>query len=90
MTVEGYIEVKQYRKNNDAVVKWSWMNSLVFVNGNINRNEREVSKMTVEYRDELGVVMEEVDKDGISFLEGKAYFNDKIIDMSSLVSIRGR
>ena len=49
---------------------------------------QEVSKMTVEYRDELGVVTEEVDDYGISFLEGKAYFNDKVIDMSSLVSIK--
>ena len=44
--------------------------------------------MTVEYRDELGVVMEEIDKDGISFLDGKAYFNDKVIDMSSLVFVK--
>lgn len=44
--------------------------------------------MTVEYRDELGVVTEEVDKDGVSFLDGKAYFNDKVIDMESLVSIK--
>jgi len=44
--------------------------------------------MTVEYRDELGVVTEEVDKDGISFLEGKAYFNDKVIDISSLVFVK--
>lgn len=46
------------------------------------------SKMVVEYRDELGVIREEIDDNGISFLEGKAYFNDKVIDMGSLVSIR--
>ena len=44
--------------------------------------------MTVEYRDELGVVMEEVDDYGISFLDGKAYFNDKVIDMLSLVFVK--
>lgn len=46
------------------------------------------STMVVEYRDELGVVREEIDENGVGFLDGKAYFNDKVIDMENLVSIR--
>ena len=46
------------------------------------------STMVVEYRDELGVVREEIDENGVSFLDGKAYFNDKVIDMNALVQIR--
>lgn len=43
--------------------------------------------MTITYRDNLGIVAEKVDEFGVSFCEGKAYFNDKKVDVSSLVSI---
>ena len=44
--------------------------------------------MEVIYRDEIGVITEIVDEDGVSFCDGKAYFNDKAIDMNALVQIR--
>ena len=41
----------------------------------------------IAYRDEIGIVTEILDKDGVSFSDGKAYFNDKVIDMIALVCI---
>lgn len=43
--------------------------------------------MTITYRDDLGIVAEKVDEFGVSFCEGKAYFNDKTVDISKLVII---
>ena len=43
--------------------------------------------MYVVYRDELGYVSEKVDEYGISICDGKAYINDKIIPITSLVGI---
>lgn len=43
--------------------------------------------MIVVYRDELGVVEEKVDEDGIDFLNGNAYFNDKQIPMKDIQRI---
>ncbi|MCR5453167.1 MAG: hypothetical protein K6F00_11125 [Lachnospiraceae bacterium] len=44
--------------------------------------------LVVVYRDELGPVMEVVeDEPIISFLEGKAYFNDTVIDINNLIRI---
>lgn len=48
----------------------------------------EVTKMQIEYRDEIGIVTETVDEDGVSFCDGKAYFNDKTVEITALVSIR--
>ena len=57
----------------------------------LNHSIRYVTiRMVVEYRDEIGVAIEELDENGISFLEGKAYFNGKVINMENLVSIRER
>lgn len=43
--------------------------------------------MIVVYRDKLGVVEEKVDEDGIDFLNGNAYFNDKKIPMKDIQRI---
>ena len=43
--------------------------------------------MIVVYRDELGVVEEKVDEDGIDFLNGNAYFNDKQMPMKDIQRI---
>ena len=45
------------------------------------------TKMIITYQDEIGILREEIDKYGVSFSDGKAYFNDKAIDMTSLISI---
>ncbi len=52
--------------------------------------------MTITYRDEIGIVCQEVDNaenGSISFLDGKAYFTsdgtDFIIDVSSILQISG-
>lgn len=44
-------------------------------------------KLMISYRDELGVVIEEVDEYGVSFVDGKAYFNDKTIPMGNIIGI---
>ena len=46
------------------------------------------TKMEITYRDEVGTVTETVDSDGVSFCDGKAYFNDKAIEMTALISIK--
>lgn len=43
--------------------------------------------MKIAYRDELGVIIETIDEYGISFVNGKAYFNDKVIPMDSIIGI---
>jgi len=43
--------------------------------------------MIVVYRDELGVVEEKVNEDGIDFLNGNAYFNDKQIPVKDVQRI---
>lgn len=43
--------------------------------------------MIVVYRDELGIVEEKVDEDGIDFLNGNAYFNDKQIPVKDVQRI---
>lgn len=43
--------------------------------------------MTIIYRDEVGIVSEDVDSFGIDFLDGKATFNDKEIDVSAIICI---
>lgn len=43
--------------------------------------------MTIVYRDEISHVAEKVDEDGVFFCGGKAYFNDKKVDVASIVSI---
>jgi len=43
--------------------------------------------LKISYRDELGIVIEEVDEYGVSFADGKAYFNDKTIPMEYVVAI---
>lgn len=56
-------------------------------------NENGVIKMLIAYRDELGVVCQEVENGSISFLEGKVYFTsngiDFIIDVFSILQING-
>ena len=44
--------------------------------------------MVIGYVDELGGVIEEVDEYGISFGKGKAYFNDKIIEIENIRQIQ--
>ena len=46
------------------------------------------TEMGITYRDEVGIITETVDSNGVSFCDGKAYFNDKVINMDSLVSIQ--
>lgn len=43
--------------------------------------------MTIVYRDDLGHVAEKIDEDGVTFCGGKAYFNDKKIDVESIIEI---
>ena len=43
--------------------------------------------LKISYRDELGIVIEEVDEYGVSFADGKAYFNDRAIPMEYVVAI---
>lgn len=43
--------------------------------------------LKISYRDELGIVIEEVDEYGVSFADGKAYFNDKTIPMEYVIAI---
>ena len=56
-------------------------------------NENGVIKMLITYRDELGVVCQEVENGSISFLEGKVYFTsngtDFIIDVFYIIQING-
>ena len=44
--------------------------------------------MIIVYCDDIGIVVEEVDEFGISLSGGKVYFNDKIIDISSIMEIQ--
>lgn len=44
--------------------------------------------MIIEYRDELGVVIEEIDEYGISFVDDTVYFNDKKVNVKALIAIR--
>lgn len=44
--------------------------------------------MVITYRDNLGIVAEEIDEYGISFCDGKIYFNDKVIDISAIIEIQ--
>ena len=43
--------------------------------------------LCVAYRDKLGYVMENVKYETIEFLDGKAYVNDKTIDVMDIVRI---
>lgn len=47
-------------------------------------------KLMISYRDELGMVIEEIDEYGVSFADGKAYFNDKAIPMEYVVAINNK
>lgn len=40
--------------------------------------------MYIKYRDDLGYVVEKVDEDGVSFLEGFAYFNDRKVNCDNI------
>ena len=40
--------------------------------------------MLINYRDELGYVVEEIDENGISFVDGVAYFNDKKVNCNDI------
>lgn len=44
--------------------------------------------MMIEYRDELGVVIEEVDEYGVSFVGDTVYFNDKKVNVKALIAIQ--
>lgn len=44
--------------------------------------------MVISYRDSLGVVVEEVDEYGVDFSDGFAFFNDKKIEVSTVVSVK--
>ena len=45
--------------------------------------------MVITYRNNLvGIVIEEIDEYGISFCDGKVYFNDKVIDISAIIEIQ--
>jgi hypothetical protein len=44
--------------------------------------------MIIVYHNDIGLVVEEVDEFGISFSGGKVYFNNKIIDISSIMEIQ--
>lgn len=44
--------------------------------------------MIIVYSDEIGIVVEEVDEYGITFSDGKAYFNDNIVDVSAIRDIK--
>lgn len=44
--------------------------------------------MVITYRDNLEIVAEKIDEYGISFCNGKVYFNDKIIDISAIIEIQ--
>ena len=48
--------------------------------------------MTVVYRDNIGMVSVDVDADGLSFVDGRAYFSsgddDVVVPVESLVEIR--
>lgn len=46
------------------------------------------TEMLIAYQDEIGIVTETVDENGVSFCDGKAYFNDKVVEMTALISIR--
>ena len=43
--------------------------------------------MYITYRDEVGIISEKIDENGIDFLDDKAIFNDKSIKLSTLVRI---
>ena len=43
--------------------------------------------LCVAYRDELGYVIENVKYETIEFLDGKAYVNDRTIDVMDIVRI---
>lgn len=44
--------------------------------------------MIIIYSDEIGIVVEEIDEYGISFTDGKAYFNDRVIDINAIRDIK--
>ena len=44
--------------------------------------------MFIIYRDELGIVSEEVDEYGVSFCGGVAYVNDKKIPVEAIIEIK--
>ena len=44
--------------------------------------------MIITYRDNLGIVTEEIDEYGTSFCDGKVYFNDKVIDISAIIEVQ--
>lgn len=44
--------------------------------------------MVITYRDEIGVVVEELDEFGTDFCDGVVYFNDKKIEVSAVISIK--
>ena len=46
------------------------------------------TEMLIAYQDEIGIVTETVDENGVSFCDGKAYFNDKVVEMTALISIK--
>lgn len=46
------------------------------------------TEMLIAYQDEIGIVTETIDENGVSFCDGKAYFNDKAIEMTALISIK--
>lgn len=44
--------------------------------------------MVISYRDNLGVVVEKVDEYGVDFSDGFVFFNDKKIEVSTLVCVK--
>ena len=46
------------------------------------------TEMLIAYQDEIGIVTETIDENGVSFCDGKAYFNDKVVEMTALISIK--
>ncbi len=42
----------------------------------------------ITYSDELGIVLEKIDEYGITFTSGKAYFNDKEIEINAIREIQ--
>lgn len=47
-----------------------------------------VKVMVISYRDNLGVVVEKVDEYGVDFSDGFVFFNDKKIEVSTLVCVK--
>lgn len=46
------------------------------------------TEMQIIYQDEIGIIAETIDENGVSFCDGKAYFNDKVVEMTALISIK--